>query len=118
MLAVIRIRGSAKIPKKINDTLKMLRLNRINHCVVLEETPQNIGMIKKVENYVTYGKIKDETIKKLIKERGKIKDPKQTKQVFRLSPAKKGLKSIRLPYPKGALGNRKDKINELLERMI
>lgn len=118
MLAVIRIRGSVKVPKQIKDTLKMLRLNRVNHCVVLEETPQNIGMIKKVQNYITYGKINDQILKKLIKERGENKDPKEFKQVFRLSPPRKGLKSIRLPHPKGDLGDRKDKINDLLERMI
>ncbi len=118
MLAVIRIRGSVKVRKEIKDTLKMLRLNRVNHCVILEETPQNIGMVKKVQNYVTYGKIDDKVLKKLIEKRGKIKDIKQIKQVFRLNPPRKGFKSTRLPYPKGDLGDRKEKINELLERMI
>lgn len=118
MLAVIRIRGAVKVNKKINDTLKMLRLNKVNHCVVLEETPQNIGMVKKVQDYIVYGKINDKILKKLVKKRGKIKDIKELKQVFRLSPPRKGFKSTRLPYPKGDLGNRKEKINELLERMI
>jgi large subunit ribosomal protein L30 len=35
MYAVIRIRGSVNVRKDIDDTLRMLRLNRKMHCVVL-----------------------------------------------------------------------------------
>ena len=37
---------------------------------------------------------------------------------FRLTPPSKGLKSAKLPYPKGDLGYRGKEINKLLERMI
>jgi len=41
------------------------------------------------------------------------------KPYFRLSPPSKGFKgSIKQHYPKGALGYRKEKINDLLKRMI
>ncbi len=47
-----------------------------------------------------------------------LKDVKGMKPVLRLNPPRKGFGgTIKLPYPKGALGNRKDKINELLLRM-
>ena len=38
--------------------------------------------------------------------------------VFRLNPPSKGYKSVRKFFPKGDLGYRGEKINELLKRMI
>jgi large subunit ribosomal protein L30 len=40
------------------------------------------------------------------------------KPLFRLTPAAGGLKSTRVHYPRGDLGNRGEKINALLTRMI
>ena len=40
------------------------------------------------------------------------------KPLFRLNPPSKGFKATRLGYPKGDLGYRGGKINELLKRMI
>lgn len=116
MLAVVRVRGSVKADRKINDTLKLLRLPSINNCVVVPETPQYLGMLKAAKDYITWGKIDEKTMKKLLKERGNPKEA--TKYTFRLNPPKHGFRNIRLPYPKGSLGNRKERINELLERMI
>ncbi len=48
-----------------------------------------------------------------------LRDVENLKPLFRLNPPLKGFrKSIKRPYPKGALGDRKDKINELLSRML
>ncbi|MFH1106725.1 MAG: 50S ribosomal protein L30 [Candidatus Micrarchaeota archaeon] len=47
-----------------------------------------------------------------------LKDVKGLKPVLRLSPPRKGFDgTIKLAFPKGALGNRKEKIGELLLRM-
>ncbi len=51
-------------------------------------------------------------------EKIKIKDIKGLKPVFRLNPPRKGMKSIRLPYPKGDLGFRKENMSEFLKRMM
>ena len=72
MYAVIRMRGNVNVRKTIADTLTMLRLNRINHCVILDETPNNSGMIQKVKDYVAYGKIDAETLAQILANRGKI----------------------------------------------
>ncbi|MDI6806755.1 MAG: 50S ribosomal protein L30 [Candidatus Aenigmarchaeota archaeon] len=48
----------------------------------------------------------------------KIKDIRKLQPVFRLTPPKKGHKSIKEHYPKGSLGYWGDKINSLLRRMI
>ncbi len=57
MIAVIRIRGSVNVRRGMKDTLKMLRLDAPNRCIVVKETPSQAGMIKKVRDFVTYGAI-------------------------------------------------------------
>ena len=150
MLAVIRIRGNVRVRKEIKDTLQMLRLKRKHTCVVIPETPQYLGMVKKVKDYVTWGEISKEMLVELLRKRGRIIGNKRIteeflkeigmgleelaeklmkgeiklkdigiKPYFRLAPPSKGFKgSIKAHYPKGALGYRGEKINELLERMI
>jgi large subunit ribosomal protein L30 len=119
MYAVVRVRGSVKTKREINDTLDMLKLKSVNHCVVVPEKETYLGMLKKAKDYITWGKIDKKTLKKLIEKRGNDKkDVEKDKPVFRLNPPRGGFKSTRLPYPKGDLGNRKEKINDLLERMI
>ncbi|MBL7169704.1 MAG: 50S ribosomal protein L30, partial [Candidatus Aenigmarchaeota archaeon] len=71
-------------------------------------------MLKKLTKYDSFGKFADD----LMKGKVKLKDYPEIKPVFRLNPPKHGYKATRLPYPRGDLGNRKEKINELLERMI
>ena len=112
--AVIRVRGSVKTDRKIRDTLQMLNLRRINHCVLLAKNPTNEGMLQAVDNFVTWGEIDTETQKDLVSKKGMGKIIKP----FRLSPPSGGHKPIKLLYPKGACGYRGEKINELLARMI
>ena len=141
MYAVIRIRGSVNVRKDVDDTLNMLRLKRRMHCVVLKDSDNLKGMLQKAKDWITWGDINDNVLKLLIDKRGrKIGDKKLTKEesentvkslketgkvledikpVFRLTPPSKGFKhSIKQQYPKGELGYRGEKINELLKRMI
>jgi len=138
MLAVVRVKGNPDIQNGVADTLKMLKLNRVNHCVIVEKNRSMIGMLKKVQQVVTWGEVNKETLEKLVFKRGRLPGNKRLekeqakkisedilngkkisviKPVFRLNPPSKGYKSKRT-YPKGDLGYRKDKINELLKRMI
>lgn len=71
-LAVIRIRGSVNIRKDIKDTLKMLRLTKANHCVILPSVPDYIGMLRKVKDYVTWGELENNTLELLIKKRARL----------------------------------------------
>ena len=75
--AVIRVRGSVNVREDIKDTLKMLRLNRVNHLVFLPENDSYAGMLQKVKDYVTWGEIKPETLAKIIIRRGKLKGGKK-----------------------------------------
>ena len=113
MIAVIRIHGRVKLKKDIVETLNRLRLKKKYSCIVIENPPkEQLGMIKKVRNFVAFGEIDSATYKKLIEKRGK-----KSKVFFRLHPPRKGIKS-KLHFPKGVLGNNKEKINELIIRML
>jgi large subunit ribosomal protein L30 len=69
MFAVIRIRGTVGVRKEIEDTLKMLRLKAVNNCVLLPETDSIKGMLQKVKDRVTWGRINKETLVRLLEKR-------------------------------------------------
>ncbi len=140
MVAIIRVRGKNKISKEMNHTLDMLRLYNNNYCVLIPSTPAIKGMIQKVKDYITWGETDEKMLSELVEKRGEefkgaesdkqgklnykrfieIKG-KKIKPFFRLNPPKKGYgrKGIKVPFKLGgALGNRKEKINELIRRML
>ncbi len=114
MYAIVRIRGTANISKDKEDTLKMLNLTTVNSCTFVPDNPQYLGMMRKIKDYVAFGPINRETVDEIVKKKG-LKD---NKHVFRLSPPRKGFKSVRLPFPKGDLGFREKGMDELLKKMV
>jgi large subunit ribosomal protein L30 len=72
MFAIIRLRGSVNTKPDIKETLGLLRLNQINHCVVVPETPNYRGMIQKVKDYVAFGPINGSTLALLLENRGRL----------------------------------------------
>ncbi len=117
MICVIRIHGQVGLRKEIAETLNRLRLRKKYSCVVLEPTKENRGMIKKVRNLVAYGEIDKKTYEKLVEKRGKKDKQGRLKPFFRLHPPRGGIKS-KLHFPKGVLGDNKEKINKLVKRML
>ncbi len=103
----------------IAETLDRLRLRRKYACVVIEDTPENLGMIKKVGDFVAHGPIDEKTYKELVDKRGKKDSEGKLKPFFRLHPARGGMETKKhFGVGKGVLGNNKDKINELIGRML
>ncbi|MHB8052057.1 MAG: 50S ribosomal protein L30 [Methanoregula sp.] len=72
MYAVVQVRGVVKTRQDIRDTLKMLRLHHINHCVLIADSPENLGMIRKVKDYVAYGEVDAPTVETLLQTRGRV----------------------------------------------
>ncbi|NYB52756.1 MAG: 50S ribosomal protein L30 [Methanobacteriaceae archaeon] len=72
MIIALRVRGRTGIKKQIADTLDMLRLTRINHAVLLPDTPSYQGMLQKAKDYITWGEIDQETLTQLIEKRGRL----------------------------------------------
>ena len=121
-LAAIRIRGPAKIREKIENTMIRLKITSKNHCVLIKNTPDNVGMLKKCKDYITWGTIDEETKSALIDKRAqKDGEGKIIKKYFRLHPPIGGFerKGIKKPFAiGGVLGNRKEKINDLIKKML
>jgi len=69
---VIRVRGHCNVNKDIADTMSMLRLNRVNHCVIIPKNEKYNGMLQKVKDYVTWGEVSDEMLATMIKTRGRL----------------------------------------------
>ncbi len=149
MFAIVRLRGEVNLRPEIRDTLNMLRISRINHCVVVKEDPHFRGMIQKVKDYVAWGKIDETTLVMLLEKRGRLPGNQRlteqflkekgyasvkelanavnsgavslkelgVKPVFRLHPARKGLRSTKKTAQQGGdLGFRED-IADLIVRM-
>ncbi len=110
--AVVRVRGSIGVRAKAEDTLKQLHLTRKNHCVLLSKTEQHSRMLNIVADLVTWGEASAETIEALKKRsKGDV--------VCRLNSPLKGFKGgIKTAFPHGALGYRKEKINDLIKSML
>ncbi len=70
-LAVVLVRGYNNAIYKTKDTLRMLRLHHLNHCVIIDDRPSFMGMLQRVYNYVAYGEIDVDTLTELIKKRGR-----------------------------------------------
>ncbi|MFT4297563.1 MAG: uL30 family ribosomal protein [Candidatus Woesearchaeota archaeon] len=121
-VAVIRIRGGKKIDGDIKRTLAMLNLNNQHNMIILPAKSNYIGMIKKVKDYITWGVISSEiksSIEKSAESKGKGLKPGQ--KVYRLHPPVGGFerKGIKTPYSMGGvLGDRSDKISNLINKMI
>lgn len=72
MYAVIRIRGRAGVNSDVAQTLRYLRLTRVNHLVLLPKNASIEGMLKKAKDYITWGEIDRETLKELLEKRGRL----------------------------------------------
>ena len=72
LLAVIRIRGTVDVPPDVKYTLRLLRLVRKHHCVIIDDRPSYLGMLRKVKDWVTWGEIDCETLALLLRRRGRL----------------------------------------------
>lgn len=121
-IAVIRVRGDIHVTIKIKKTLRMLNLLKRYHCVVIPNNTINLGMIKKVKDYITWGEINPEIEKQLKEKRSEYySGKKELKPYFRLHPPRGGFerKGTKVDFKsKGAIGYRKEKINDLILRML
>ena len=112
MIIAIKIRSSISARQPVKDTLRMLRLTRKNAAVVLEDTEAVRGMLRKCSHFITYGTVSDANAKK-------VKDLYKGDQAAHLHPPRGGFKSVKRPFARnGDLGDRKEAMNELVERMF
>ena len=114
MICIIRISGDVGLNRDIKETFNRLKLRRKYSCIVIEPTKENLGMLEKLRNFVAFGEINEETYS-LLKNKRKTK----IKNFFRLHPPRKGIDSKKhFGVKKGVLGDNKEGINKLVERML
>lgn len=75
-IAIVRVRGKVHVRKGIEDTMSFLNLTRVNHCVVVDNREEYLGMLKKVNDYVTWGEISPGIFEKLLEDRGRLEGNK------------------------------------------
>jgi large subunit ribosomal protein L30 len=68
----VRIRGSPRINTKILDTMKMLRMHKVNHGVLIWGKKSYLGMLYKCKDYIAWGEIDEKTLIRLLRVRGKV----------------------------------------------
>ena len=127
MIAVIRVHGQVDVSFNIKDTLDRLRIHKKLNCVFIDEKDSvKMGMVKKVKDYIMYGKVSDEFVQKVVEARGELLDKnkkekktlKNIKPWIRLHPPRGGFKkSTKQQIPKGILGKHED-ISKIMERML
>jgi large subunit ribosomal protein L30 len=145
-LCVIKIRSSLKKSGGVQTVIKNLGLNKLYSCVLIDDTPANIGMLKVADNILTYGEIDKEMLKKLLVKRAMTSIRKKytvqnseyeivadklmsstakladmgIRRVFHLHPPYGGFErnGKKTPFSlKGVFGYRGTEINKLLVRM-
>ena len=72
MYAVVQVRGVVNTRRDIKETLKMLRLHHINHCVLVPETPEYLGMIRKAKDFIAFGEVDAATLATILTTRGRL----------------------------------------------
>lgn len=81
-IAVVRIRGTIRAPKQVRETFQMLHLTRNNHAVLIDNRPSYLGMLKTVQNFITWGEVSKEIVNMLIMERGRLAGNKKLTEEY------------------------------------
>ncbi len=146
MIAIVRVRGSVGVRGDVEETMRRLKLTRVNHVVVYPETNVIMGMVRKAKDYITWGKISPDTLKLLIEERGELIGGKKYRpgdpidgmseeefierasrdeikvhdyfKPFRCHPPRKGWRHTKLPYKLGGALGERDDMDDLIRRMV
>tara|TARA_Y100000310_G_scaffold345598_1_gene467056 strand:- start:5116 stop:5586 length:471 start_codon:yes stop_codon:yes gene_type:complete len=81
-IAVIRIRGTHNLKPKARKTLDLMNLRTKFSCVFLKDIPENIGMIKNVKDFITWGEIDKEIFAKVLSSRGRLPGNKKLTEEY------------------------------------
>jgi large subunit ribosomal protein L30 len=101
MYAAIRIRGNVDLSPKINDTMKILKLTKSNHLVLVKDGKESRGMLERARDYITYGEIERETMRKLIEKRGRVEGDRRINSEFLKEKGLEGIGNVAEEIEKG-----------------
>jgi len=100
-LAVVRVRGVSDIYRGIKETMSMLHLGRNCHATLIDNRASNLGMLRRAQNYLTWGEISKETLAALIKKRGRLVGNKKLTDEYAQKVGKKSLDELAEALYKG-----------------
>jgi large subunit ribosomal protein L30 len=90
-LVVVKIRGTVRAQKETRETLEFLHLVHTNHAVLIDSRAAYMGMLQRVNSYITYGEPTKETVAMMLQKRARLAgDKKLTDEYIQ----KAGYKSI------------------------
>jgi large subunit ribosomal protein L30 len=142
-IIVVRIGGKIDLSPAVARTLEQLGLKKKFSCIIIEDSPESMGMIKRIRDHAAFSPVEAETLKQMLLKRAKT-GKKQVKidektvdafvnefmqntadfkklkinPVFALHPPRGGFKkSSKFLWPRGILGENKD-INKLVLKML
>jgi large subunit ribosomal protein L30 len=71
-LVAVRVRGTVSAQKDVRETLELLHLTHTNHGLLIDSRPAYLGMLQRVNNYVTYGEPTIEIVSLMLQKRAKL----------------------------------------------
>ncbi len=89
-VAAVLVRGTIGSSAAVRTTLSRLRLLRKNTCVVLDATPEVLGMLIRVKDYITWGEVHEKTLALLFERRGRLAGNKPLTSAYLKEHAKQG----------------------------
>ena len=76
-LVVVKIRGTVRAQKETRETLEFLHLVHTNHAVIIDSRASYMGMLQRVNSYITYGEPTKELIASMLQKRARLAGDKK-----------------------------------------
>jgi large subunit ribosomal protein L30 len=76
-LVVVKIRGTVRAQKETRETLEFLHLVHTNHAVIIDSRASYLGMLQRVNSYITYGEPTKELVAMMLQKRARLAGDKK-----------------------------------------
>ena len=100
-LVAIKVRGTISAKREARETLDILKMKKTNNAVILDNRPSFIGMLYRVQNYVTWGEVTKETLTEMIKKRGRLVGNKRFTDEYAKELGYKDIEDLAIAISKG-----------------
>jgi large subunit ribosomal protein L30 len=139
ILGVVRIRGQAGTPWRVQLALEQLKLTRTFNTTIIPSSPDFTGLLREAEPYLTWGELEDDVLKEMLSRCAPNLSQEESQEIIlglkegkmrlsdinirlplRLHPPSGGFKGkISRSYrSRGEFGYRGRAINALLKKMM
>jgi large subunit ribosomal protein L30 len=76
-LVVVKIRGVIEAQREARQTLELLHLTHTSHAILIDSRPAYMGMLQRVNSYITYGEPTKETVVMMLQKRARLEGDKK-----------------------------------------